>query len=431
MTDDTSRNSLFPTIMSAVLAVIGLALLVGGVVLVARGGSLYYAIAGVALLVDAWLLWRRRAAALWLYAAIVLATMAWAVWEVGLDFWQLAPRGDILVPIAVLLALPWVARPLSAERKWPGPAWPLLGAIAISVVVAVVALSHDEHRLDGRIATTPGGPVQVDPLLAAGDWPAYGGSLKGQRWSPLAQITPANADKLEQVWRFDTGDVKRPNDPDEFTYEVTPIKVGNLLYVCTPHNLVIALDAETGKQVWRYDPHIADSKDMQHLTCRGVSYHADDGVAPGAASAPCAQRIIEGTNDARLIELDALTGRPCGGFGVNGQVEVWPGQPPQKRGWWQITSPPVVTRDLIIFGGAVFDNRSTFMPSGVIRAYDVHTGKPVWAFDPGKPADTSPRGVTGTFVPSSPNSWTMASADEGLGLVYVPMGMAAVDQWGG
>ncbi|MGN6500979.1 MAG: outer membrane protein assembly factor BamB family protein, partial [Tsuneonella sp.] len=431
MTDDTSRNSLFPTIMSAVLAVIGLALLVGGVVLVARGGSLYYAIAGVALLVDAWLLWRRRAAALWLYAVIVLATMAWAVWEVGLDFWQLAPRGDILVPLAVLLALPWVVRPLSAGRKWPGPAWPLLGAIAISAVVAVAALSHHEHRLDGRIATAAGGPVQVDPLLAAGDWPAYGGSLKGQRWSPLAQITPANADKLEQVWRFDTGDVKRPNDPDEFTYEVTPIKVGNLLYVCTPHNLVIALDAETGKQVWRYDPHIADSKDMQHLTCRGVSYHADEGVAPGAASAPCTQRIIEGTNDARLIELDALTGRPCAGFGVNGQVEVWPGQAPQKRGWWQITSPPVVTRDLIIFGGAVFDNRSTFMPSGVIRAYDVHTGKPVWAFDPGNPADTSPRGVTGTFVPSSPNSWTMASADEGLGLVYVPMGMAAVDQWGG
>jgi len=428
---DIPRRSIFLSIMAGVLALIAISMLVGGVWLAAIGGSVYYALAGAALLVNAWLLWRRRAAALWLYAGILLATMAWAVWEVGLDFWQLAPRGDILVPIGIVLLLPWIVRPLGAERRWPGPAWPLVAALAIAVVVGAAALMHDEHRLEGRIASPAGGPVQVDPLLASGDWPAYGGSLKGDRWSPLGQITPANARKLEQVWRFDTGDTKRAGDPDEFTYEVTPIKVGNLVYVCTPHNLVIALDAETGKQVWRFDPKIVDSKDMQHLTCRGVSYHAEDGVALNAASPACTQRIVEGTNDARLIELDALTGHPCAGFGTNGQVEVWPGRAPQKRGWWQITSPPVVTRDLIIFGGAVFDNRSTFMPTGVIRAYDVHSGKPVWAFDPGNPTDTAPRGAAGSFVPSSPNSWTMASADEALGMVYVPMGMAAVDQWGG
>jgi quinoprotein glucose dehydrogenase len=429
---DSSRHPIFLTFLATVLALAGTALLVGGVMLVARHGSAYYAIAGVALMVDAWLLWRQRAAALWLYAGILLATMAWAVWEVGLDFWQLAARGDILVPLGIALLLPWAVRPLSQGHKWPGPAWPLVGALAVAGVIGVAALLHDEHRLDGRVARQATNPVEVDPLLAAGDWPAYGGSLKGNRWSPLAQITPANAGELEQVWRFDTGDTQRDGDPGEFTYEVTPIKVGDLVYLCTPHNLVIALDAESGKQVWRFDPKIAASKEMQHLTCRGVAYHAEAGIAPGSANAEaCAQRIVMGTNDARLIELDALSGRPCAGFGTNGQVDVWPGKAPQERGWWQITSPPVVTRDLIIFGGAVFDNKSTFMPSGVIRAYDVHSGAPVWAFDPGNPDDSSPHGTDGRFVPSSPNSWTMAAADEALGLVYVPMGMAAIDQWGG
>lgn len=428
---DTPRRSVWPTILAAILAAAGLALLAGGIWLIARGGSIYYGVAGLTLLISAWLLWRRRATALWVYAALLLGTMLWALWEVGFDFWQLAPRGDILVPLGLMLSLPSVVRPLSAQRKWPGPAWPLVGALGIAVVIGGIALMHDETRLEGRIAERAGAPLQIDPLLASGDWPAYGGSLKGNRWSPLTQITPTNADALEQVWRFDTGDTQRDSDPGEFTYEVTPIKIGSLLYLCTPHNLVIALDAESGKQVWRFDPHITASKDMQHLTCRGVSYHANEGLTPATASEACAQRIIMGTNDARLIALDALTGRPCAGFGTGGQVDVWPGTSPQERGWWQITSPPVVTRDLIILGGAVFDNKSTFMPSGVIRAYDVHSGAPVWAFDPGNPDDTSPRGTEGGFVPSSPNSWTMASADEALGLVYVPMGMAAIDQWGG
>jgi quinoprotein glucose dehydrogenase len=428
---ENQHRSILPSILAALLALMGAALVVGGVWLVSRGGSAYYVIAGAALLANGLLMWRRRPAALWLYSVILLATMAWAVWEVGLDFWQLAPRGDILVPLGLVMLLPWVVRPLSRTRSWPGPAWPLVGALGIAVVVGIAALAHDEHRLEGRIAAAPRALVALDPLLAAGDWPAYGGSLRGNRYSPLTQITPANVGGLEQVWRFETGDTKTGSDPDEFTYEVTPIKVGNLLYVCTPHNLVIALDAETGRQVWRFDPKIRASKDMQHLTCRGVSYHAKDAVAEQASGTDCAQRIIMGTNDARLIALNALTGRPCAGFGNNGQVDVWPGQAGQERGWWQITSPPVVTRDLIIFGGAVFDNKSTFMPSGVIRAYDVRTGSPVWAFDPGNPGKTSPRGTEGSFVPSSPNSWSMAAADEELGLVYVPMGMAAIDQWGG
>jgi quinoprotein glucose dehydrogenase len=422
------RPSLLLLILAAIFALLGLAIGIGGIWLAVLGGSPYYILAGLALIGCALLLWRRHPAALWLYALLLVGTMVWAIGEVGLDFWQLAPRGDLLAVLGVLLALPWVVRRLSNTGRWPGPAWPLLGALGAAALVAVIAAFGTSHDLDG---TLPGPRA----TLAAGlygnvpqqDWTAYGRSWRGNRWSPLNQITPGNAGKLEKAWEFHTGDMKRAGDPDEFTYEVTPIKVGALVYFCSPHNIVFAVDAESGKQVWRFDPHITASKEMQHLTCRGVSYAA----APGP-NGECPERIIMGTNDARLIALDARTGRPCPSFGTNGQVNIWPGSPDWQRGWWQVTSPPVIAHNLAILGGAVFDNKSTFMPSGVIRAYDVVTGKPVWSFDPGNPNDTSPQPPgTGRYVPSTPNSWTISSADEELGLVYVPTGMAAIDQWGG
>ncbi|GAO38707.1 quinoprotein glucose dehydrogenase [Sphingomonas changbaiensis NBRC 104936] len=421
-------------VLAVVLALLGLAVGIGGAWLVALGGSLYYLIAGLALIGCAVLLWQRRPAALWLYALLLVGTMIWALAEVGLDFWQLAPRGDLLVILAILLALPWVVRRLERTARWPGPAWPLVGAIGLAVLVAIVAAFGNPHDLDG---TLPGPRATLAASLYGNvpqqDWTAYGRSWRGDRWSPLNQIRPDNAGKLEKAWEFHTGDMKRPGDPDEFTYEVTPIKVGGLVYFCSPHNIVFAVDAETGKQVWRFDPHIIDSKQMQHLTCRGVSYHS--AAMPGASRAPngeCPERIIMGTNDARLIALDARTGQPCRSFGNNGQVNLWPGAPDWQRGWWQVTSPPVIAHNLAILGGAVFDNKSNFMPSGVIRAYDVVTGRPVWSFDPGNPNDTSPQPPgTGRYVPSTPNSWTIAAADEALGLVYIPTGMAAVDQWGG
>lgn len=433
MTPAKPRSSILLIILAVIVALTGLALAGGGLWLIVLGGSAYYLLAGLALLATAYLLARRRPSALWLYAALLIATMIWAIAEVGFDFWALAPRGDVLTLLGVVLALPWVVRRLGTD-KWPGPAWPLLGSLTLALVVLIVAAARDPHDLSGSIPARSLANVSGVPGGAAKeDWTAYGNSPRGDRWSPLNQITPANVSELEQAWVFHTGDLQRPGDPDEFTYEVTPIKVDKLLYFCSPHNIVFALDAEAGREVWRYNPNIRASQEMQHLTCRGVSYYSTN--TPGAASAPrteCASRIIMGTNDARLIALDALNGRLCTGFGNNGEVEVWPGNPGQRRGWWQITSPPVISRGLIIFGGAVYDNKSTFMPSGVIRAYDAITGAPRWAFDPGNPGDTAPRPQgSGAYVPSSPNSWMVGSADEQLGLVYVPMGMAAVDQWGG
>ena len=115
---------------------------------------------------------------------------------------------------------------------------------------------------------------------------------------------------------------------DETTYEVTPLKVDDSLYLCTPHNLVIALDAETGEERWRFDPKVPHSVNRQHLTCRGLSYHA----APASSQAQsCRQRLFMPTADARLIALDARTGEICPGFGDNGEVDLWANMPHVKR----------------------------------------------------------------------------------------------------
>lgn len=419
--------------LGLLLIVVGVLTAAAGLWLVLLGGSAYYLLAGAALAACGVLLMRQRMAALWLMALLLIGTMAWALAEAGLDFWALAPRGDVVAILALILALPPVVRRLG-DRPWPGPAWPLLGSLAVAVVVLGASAFTDPYDVPGRVQIPSTTNASVDrATLEDRDWRAYGRSWRGDRWSPLTQITPRNVAELQKVWEFHTGDLQRPGDPDEFTYEVTPIEVGGLVYLCSPHNIVFALNGETGREVWRYNPNIRASKQMQHLTCRGVSYHSAS--TPGATRAPdgqCPDRIILGTNDARLIALDAHNGRPCPGFGDHGEVNVWPGAPNYQRGWWQITSPPLVIGNLAIIGGAVYDNKSTFMPSGVIRAYNVITGRPVWAFDPGNPGDTSPKPPgTGTFTPSSPNSWTIAAADEQLGLVYVPMGMAAIDQWGG
>jgi quinoprotein glucose dehydrogenase len=273
------------------------------------------------------------------------------------------------------------------------------------------------------VATNYGG-------VADDDWPAYARSWRGDKWSPVAQLTPANVGRLAVAWQLHTGDLKRPSDPGETTYEMTPIKVGSLVYLCTPHNWVIAVDAETGRERWRFDPHIAVSaKNMQHLTCRGVSFY--DATASGQTVDDCPKRIFLATNDSRLLALDVMTGRPCRSFGRQGSISLLPGQPAYHGGWYQMTSAPLVTRGLVIMGGAVYDNISTRVPSGVIRGFDARTGALVWNFDPGNPTDTAPLGTGRQYTPSSPNSWSTPAADEALGLVYLPMGMGAVDQWGG
>ena len=435
MSDDQPRRSdrgMARTIVAAIVAILGLWLLVFGAWLAVIGGSIYYLLAGIALLASAFLLFRGRSAGLIVYAAVLVATIAWALWEVGFDFWQLAPRGDLLVPIGVLLLLPWVTRGLTPRtRLASGAGLVLLLSLLLSGVVAIAALFNHPHDRDVALRGRSVG--QVAYAAAPGDWPAYAGTWAGLKWSPLTQITPANAKNLDVAWHYHTGDFKRPSDPGEFTYEMTPIKVGDLLYLCTPHDIVIALDPVTGKTRWRFDPHI-NVTGTQHMSCRGVSYY-DSAAAPGAPpmaprAADCSTRIFVATNDARLIALDAASGRPCAGFGTGGQLSLVPQYPGYQEGWYQFTSAPLVSRGLVVLAGSVFDNRSVKMPSGVVRAFDARTGKLVWNFDPGNPDQTAPLGPNQRYSLSSPNSWSTSAADEQLGMIYLPFGMGAVDQYG-
>lgn len=137
------------------------------------------------------------------------------------------------------------------------------------------------------------------------------------------------------------------------------------------------------------------------------------------------------TADARLIALNPDTGKVCQGFGKGGAIDLWAGMPNADPGAYYATSPVVVTRHLVIVGGTVLDNASTKEQSGVIRAYDIETGALVWNWDSGNPDATTPLPAGQTYTANSPNSWSVASVDEQLGLVYLPMGNQPPDQWGG
>ncbi len=421
-------------VISAVLCIIlGLVLAVGGWKIITLGGTWYFAVLAVGFLLTGMLLLARRRAALWVYALVMFGALGWALYEVGFDWWQLAPRGSIVAPLGLWLLMPWVAQRLGWQhfgaRAWGGSALPLMLAVLLWGAAAVQAISSDSHDIRGMLPQPlAAAPAGEGPAVADGEWHAYGRTQHGKRYSPLAQLTPSNVDRLEKIWEFNTGDRRRPSDPEETTYEVTPLKIDDSLYICTPHNFVIALDADTGQERWRFDPQVPDSVNRQHLTCRGLSYHISD--APAGEQA-CRQRLFMPTADARLIALDAKTGRVCPEFGRNGAVNLWANMPNVKEGFYYSTSPPVVANGLVIIGGAVNDNVSTTEPSGVVRAYDAITGELKWNWDPGNPQQTQPIAEGETYSESTPNSWSISSADEALGLVYVPLGNQVPDQWGG
>lgn len=425
----TARPPIIVIITSLVLALVGLYLGIGGAWLLAVGGSAYYLLAGIFIVMTAILVWMRRPAAFWVYAAVMLGTLIWAIAEVGFDFWQLAPRGDVLAPLGVWLLLPFVARRIAV------PARAAKAALGVTVLLAVVtlgaSLTQDRHAVRGvaSFASQPQGDV------AGTDWTAYGGTNWGDRFSALAQITPANVGKLKLAWQFRTGDMRGPHDPVETTYEDTPLKIGDTLYACSPHQILFALDAATGKLKWKFDPKIQDNPTFQHLTCRGVSYHE---TAPGAttvdgtpAPSDCPHRIFLPTNTGLLYAINADDGTLCAGFGDHGVVDLKYGSPYQVSGFYEGTSPPAVGAQVLVMGGSVIDNWSKKVPSGAIRGYDVYSGKLLWVFDAGNPDPNEMPSATHTLTAGSPNSWAPSVIDQTLGMVYVPLGTGADDIWGG
>jgi quinoprotein glucose dehydrogenase len=414
---------------SIVLALLGIALLYMGGKLMMLGGSAFYALMAVGLLITAILLFRQQRSALTLYAVLMWMTLVWIIWEVGFDKWQWIPRGDLFGVIGLWLAMPWVVKPLyQAQRRFH----PFLGGTVIVMILVVIGLCfYDPLPQAGTISNER---AQGSEQGAKDDWTAYGGSTDGLRFSALNQITKDNVNNLEVAWTYHTGDLRQGDDASEYTFEATPLKANGMLYFCTPHNEVHALDPETGAVKWKYTPAKDRSYLQQHQTCRGVSYYQQTPVAAdNAATTPalCRKRIFNATTDAQLIALDADTGKPCADFGNNGVVDLHSNMGEVRPHALMQTAAPLVAGNLVIVGGSVMDNGfNSGNPSGVIRAYDVQSGRLVWNFDPANPENTAPVAADQTYPQDTPIAWGTLSADMKNGLVYVPFGNASPDEVG-
>ena len=261
-------------------------------------------------------------------------------------------------------------------------------------------------------------------MRARRPWPGNIGAAiaAALRFSPLNQITPANVGNLVRAWEFRTGDLnaRAPEVMKRTKFQATPLFVEDSLTFCSPFNEVIALDPGSGAQKWRYDPKIATSqRPANRYNCRGVTYWVDDKAADTAA---CRARIFMGTNDVRVIALDARTGIPCADFGSNGEIKPDVGMKLEWPGEFQITSAPVVSRGVVVVGSAIADNRRVDAPLGTVRAFDARTGQLRWTFDPL---------IHDGIEAGHANVWAPMSADEERGLVFLPTSSPSTDFWGG
>lgn len=266
-----------------------------------------------------------------------------------------------------------------------------------------------------------GHPVQD----SQGEWSAYGRDLTGRRYSELAVIRPDNVAKLERAWTYRTGDLPVLGEPGGAIFECTPIYVNDTLYGVTPHNEVFALDPDTGKPRWTYDPKVSRKfpEADETYTCRGVSSWRD----PKSRKF----RIVVATHDARLILLDAQSGKVVPSFGKEGVVALRELIGPNYRFNYNETSAPCIVDNLVIVGSSIGDNSAVNMPSGKIQAFDLFTGRRVWAWEPlameraengDRKVETSGRKQTGAA-----NAWSTISADPIRHVAYVTTGSPSPD----
>lgn len=414
-----------------VMAILSIALLYMGAQLVAVGGSAAYSVIALGVLATAVLVFLKKKSALTLYALLMWGILLWIIYEVGFDKWQWIPRGDLFALIGFWLAMPWVVRPLLRNQTGSSTRGfhPFLGStVAVMALIVIALMFYDPYAVKGQIGSSAASRTTE---VAGNEWVAYGGTQSGQRFSSLDQINPQTIDKLSVAWEYHTGDLRDADkDAGEYTFEATPLKVNNRVYVCTPHNEVHALNPESGKLDWKYTPEKTRSYLQQHQTCRGVSYYAVP-TAQNAPAAQCEKRVIMATADARLVALDADTGKLCSDFGSNGVVDLHDNMGNVRPHALMQTAAPLVAGDLVVLGGSVMDNGyDQGNPSGVIRAYNVITGNLVWNFDPENPQNTAPVSAEQNYPQDTPVAWATLSADLKNGLVYVPFGNASPDETG-
>jgi quinoprotein glucose dehydrogenase len=276
----------------------------------------------------------------------------------------------------------------------------------------------------------------VGVQISAQDWSSYGGTNSSQKYSPLDQINTTNVSSLVPAWSWDS--------PDNITvadniaaenyrsmpagFKSTPIVIDETLYIPTSYGRVAALNAATGAEIWTFDTAAWESGRPTNLgfNTRGVGYWANNSQ----------KRLFFGTNDSYLWSIDAETGLPDPKFGRKGKIDLTQGLGREiDRLQYGVVAPPLVTNDVVVVNSVIFDapNKKE-MPPGHVRGFSAETGELLWMFE------TIPqKGQFGNETweedsweyTGNTNSWTMMSADDAAGIVYIPIGTPTNDWYGG
>ncbi|WP_312239803.1 glucose/quinate/shikimate family membrane-bound PQQ-dependent dehydrogenase [Pantoea sp.] len=428
-------------LLGLVLLAIGLFFVIGGGKLASLGGSWYFLIAGIVTVLSAIQFFRRKSSAVVLFILMFVGTLIWALAETGLDFWGLVSR--LMVPAGMML-LAFLIWPALRKREGKAPlakiSYLLSAVLAVGMVATFVQMfqPHPTVAFNGKELPL----MPVDKAKEQKNWDNYGNTPGGDRFVALDQITRDNVKDLKVAWTFHTGDTPESPTGNGAEDQQTPLQVGNTLYLCTPHNNVIAVEADSGKQLWKHE---VNAQAEVWNRCRGLAYFdatkpLTQPTQPGSTPVPpptlaandaCQRRLLMNTIDARLIAINADNGELCQNFGDNGVVDLKAGLGEAQDPKYQLTSAPTMAGTTVVVGGRVADNVQTDMPGGVLRGFDVITGAMRWAFDPGNPDPNAKLQPGQSFVRSTPNSWAPMSYDPAMNTVFLPMGSSSVDLWGG
>ncbi|TPW28901.1 membrane-bound PQQ-dependent dehydrogenase, glucose/quinate/shikimate family [Martelella alba] len=428
-------------LLGIVLAAAALFFVIGGGKLISLGGSWYFLIAGIVLLLAAIQFFRQRPAGAWLYLIAFAGTIIWSLFDVGLNYWGLISR---------LLAMTFGAFVITASlpllNKAAGRSAATGKSLAAAAVFLVAGLAGFGSMFSIHPEITSAKPaasrVAVTPETEQKNWSHYGNTAGNSRFAALDQINVDNVDNLQVAWTYHTGDIPMSTGSGAED-QLTPLQVGDKVYLCTAKNNVIALDADTGKEVWRHDVNANVGGVWER--CRGLAYFdatqpvvqpSVDGSTPvPPASLPegavCATRIIMNSIDANLYEFDAQTGESCTDFGTNGVVDLKAGMGPLgNKAYYTMTSAPTMAGTTIVLGGRVADNVQVDMPGGVLRGFDVMTGAQRWSFDTGSATPNAALTDGENYTRSSANNWAGSTYDAASNTVYFPLGSPSVDLYG-